>query len=88
MVVRRPKRSVETSAYLAFVARVLSAAGPRVGEADPQDLRDLVRLRELIDEAILEAVRGLRDSGCTWEEIGTATGTTRQAAIMKWTHRL
>jgi len=79
---------IDTDAYLAMVARVIAAGGKRVAEADPQDLRALLELRQVIDEAILEAVRGLREAGISWEEIGSATGTTRQAAIMKWTHRI
>jgi hypothetical protein len=30
----------------------------------------------------------LRSSGSTWEEIGQACGTTRQAALMRWGPRL
>lgn len=87
-VVRKPRREVETGPYLRMVARVLSAAGSRVADADPADLTALLELRELVDAAILEAVRGLRRNGSTWEEIGAAAGITRQGAIRHWNSRL
>ncbi len=36
----------------------------------------------------MEVVRGLRASGYTWAEIGSATGVTRQAALMFFNPRL
>ena len=82
------KRTVDTDEYLRMVARVITATGKRVADADPDDLRALLALRDQVDAAILTAVRGLRASGSSWEDIGAATGTTRQAAIMKWTHKI
>jgi hypothetical protein len=78
------KRAVETPDYLRMVERMIRAAGRRVGRADPEDLGQLVALRFVLDQAIVDAVVGLRNDGITWESIGEATGTTRQAAIMKW----
>jgi hypothetical protein len=78
------KRAVETADYLRMVERMIRAAGRRVGRADAEDLGQLVALRLVLDEAIVKAVVELRDDGITWESIGEATGTTRQAAIMKW----
>lgn len=71
-----------------MVGRMLNAAGDRVGDGDPDQFRQLLKLRELLDEALVEAVRGMRDSGTTWEEIGAAAGTTRQAALMRWNPKL
>jgi hypothetical protein len=67
-----------------MVSRMLGAAGRRVGQADPEQLTDLIQLRDLVDQAIIGAVAGLRHSGSTWQEIGDACGTTRQAAIMRY----
>jgi hypothetical protein len=63
---------------------MMRAAGRRVGDDNVEALTDLVALREYLDTVIIMAVRGLRQSGCTWQDIGDATGTSRQAAIMKW----
>jgi hypothetical protein len=71
-----------------MMSRMLRSAGTRVADADVEDLAALIHLREQLDEAIVSAVRGLRDTGATWESIGQATGTTRQAAIMKWSKRV
>lgn len=86
---RRPaRRSVDTSDFLLMMSRMLRAAGTRVADADPEDLAALIRLREQLDKAIVDAVRGLRATGTTWEDIGAATGTTRQAAVMKWAAKM
>jgi len=84
----RRRRTVDTPEFLAMVGRMLAAAGDRVHDADPGDLAALIALRQVLDDAILEAVRGLRAADITWEDIGAATGTTRQAAIMKWNPKL
>lgn len=85
---RRRRRTVDTSSYLAMTARILAAAGKRVADADVDDLEALLHLRDLVDQAIVDAVRGLRSNGVTWEEIGSACGTTRQAAIMRYGPRI
>lgn len=85
---RRRRRTIDTSAYLAMVARVVTNGGIRAAEGDIEDFKQLLELRGVLDEALIEAVRGLRDSGCTWEDIGAASGTTRQAALMNWSPKL
>lgn len=80
-------RGGDTTAYLKYLRRIVRAAGRRVSEADPEDLRALIEIRHDLDEAIQLAVDGLRESGITWQSIGEATGTTRQAALMKWGRR-
>jgi hypothetical protein len=85
---RRPGVFVENGAYFRMVARLVAAAGRRVASSDAEDLVALIKLHEMIDVAMLEAIRGLRSSGATWEEIGQAFGTTRQAALMRWGPRL
>jgi hypothetical protein len=82
------RRRVELDAFLQMVTRIVRAAGRRVGDGDVDDLRVLLLIRQALDEATVEAVRGLREAGCTWEDIGQATGTTRQAALMRWGPKL
>ena len=67
-----------------MVRRMLVAGGRKVGQGDPEHLAQLVALRADLDEAIQVAVDGQRAGGITWQSIGDATGTTRQAALMKW----
>jgi hypothetical protein len=81
---KRQRRYVETTHFLAAVARLVTTAGRRVGESDVDDLRQLLELERQVDTAIVRAVAGLRQSEVTWEEIGAAAGTTRQAALMRW----
>lgn len=71
-----------------MVARIIVAAGKRAADANVEELAALIDLRQELDQAILLAVAGLRKSGATWEDIGSASGTTRQAAIMKWAQKV
>ena len=70
--------------YLAFLRRILRAASRRIGDADPEDLAEMLALRDDLDASILEAVKGLRRTGYSWAEIARATGTSRQAAFARW----
>lgn len=79
-----PRREIENARFTLMVTRMIRAIGKRVAEADSEDLTMLMELREHTDDAILCAVRGLRESGHTWQQIGDAVGTTRQAALMRW----
>jgi hypothetical protein len=83
---RRSLREVEVSEYIRFMRRITRAAGARVAAADPDDLLELIALRDDLDVAIAAAVAGLREAGATWDDIGRATGTSRQAAFKKWAH--
>lgn len=67
-----------------MVARMLRGGSRRVAEGDVEDLKAMLSLRAELDGAIVGAVRGLRESGWTWREIGAAAGTTGQAANMRW----
>lgn len=80
----RRKRYHTTGEYLDSLGRMIAKAGERVGGADPDELAHLIGLRDVLDGAITVAVCGQRSQGVTWAWIGEATGTTKQAAIMKW----
>lgn len=76
--------AVETLDYLAMLGRLIRAAGRRVADADEVELSALLDLRAEFDTAIQAAVDGMRSRGCSWAYIAQATGTTRQAAQMRW----
>ena len=80
----RTPRVVDTGEYMDFARRVIKAAGERAALADPDDVAALVRLAAEIDVQVLKAVRGMRAAGYTWDQVGWATGTTRQGAHQKW----
>lgn len=85
---KRPQRYVETKDFLRMLARMMSAAGRRMGQTDAQDFADLAELQRQLDELLVEAVAGFRQAGMTWQEIGDAAGTTRQAAQQRWGPKL
>jgi hypothetical protein len=87
-VVRQPYQAEERRSdhrpYFEMLQRMVKAAGRRVAQADAEDLTLLIAIRADLDQAIQASVDGLRAGGCTWQLIGDATGTSRQAAIQKW----
>jgi hypothetical protein len=87
----RPKRRrhlVDHDEYLAMMARIARAAGPRVGKADPAQLRLLIGVAADIDRTIVYAVAGLRACGFKWQTIADELGVTRQAAQQRWGRRV
>ncbi|MGY3515106.1 hypothetical protein ACVMYR_02185 [Micromonospora sp. PTRAS2] len=85
----RPKRReiVENDEFAAFARRIIRAHGRRVATGDVEALRDLLALSDAIDQAVAEAVIGLRAFGYSWAEIGSRLGISRQAAQQRWGDR-
>ena len=81
---KRPRRQVENDEYSAFVRRILRAYARRVGGGGVEALALILGLADEIDAAIAEAVKGLRERGYSWAEIGSRLGVTRQAAQQRW----
>ncbi|MET8118823.1 hypothetical protein [Micromonospora sp. NPDC005291] len=82
---RQQRRDVvENDQFAGFARRIIRAHGRRVATGDVEALRDLVALSSVIDDAIGEAVIGLRAFGYSWAEIGSRLGISRQAAQQRW----
>lgn len=82
---RRPRVERETFEYAAMMRRMIRAHGRRVAHADPEDLAELIALHDALDAAIADAIAGQRAHyGRSWADIGRGTGTTRQAAQMRY----
>ena len=84
LTANRPRRVVENDDYGAFARRVLAAYARRVASGDIEALTQLTTLAADLDEAIGQAVTGLREFGYSWAEIGLRLGITRQAAQQRW----
>ena len=85
-----PNRAVrvrENDEYAAFARRVLRAYARRVADGDVEALIPMFGLAAEIDDAITQAVKGLRATGYSWAEIGSRLGITRQAAQQRWADR-
>lgn len=83
----RRRDVVENDAFAAFARRIIRAHGRRVATGDVEALSDLTALSAVIDQAITEAVIGLREFGYSWAEIGSRLGISRQAAQQRWGDR-
>ncbi|SRR6266851_6991301 len=82
-----PKRGrpvTENSEYAAFARRILRAYSRRVAVGDVESLAQMISLSDDIDNAIRQAINGLRAAGYSWAEIGARLGITRQAAQQHW----
>lgn len=80
----RRRDVVENNAYAEFATRVLRAFSRRVAEGDVEGLAQLVGLSVQLDNAIRDAVTGLRSFGYSWAEIAQRLGITRQGAQQRW----
>ncbi len=83
----RRRRPVENDEYASFVRRVMRAHARRVAAGDVDALVDMTELATALDEAITQAVTGLRNTGYSWAEIAARLGVTRQAAQQRWGQR-
>jgi hypothetical protein len=81
---RRARRLVENDDYAAFTRRILRAYARRIATGDIEALTLMLGLSAEIDDAIGQAVTGLRGFGYSWAEIGSRLGITRQAAQQRW----
>jgi hypothetical protein len=76
-----------TTKYGEFIRRILRAYSRRVADGDIEALSLMTRLADELDDAIAQAVKGLRAQGYSWTEIGDRLGITRQAARQRWIGR-
>ena len=83
----RRRRLVENDECASFIRRVIRARARRVAAGDVDALADMTGLATELDEAITQAVTGLRNIGYSWAEIAARLGVTRQAAQQRWGHR-
>jgi hypothetical protein len=75
---------VENREFNAFARRIIRAYGRRVAEGDVDALPELIELSASLDEAITNAVKGLRAFGYSWTDIAARVGMSRQAAQQRW----
>ena len=81
----RTRPVVENDEYAAFARRILAAYARRIAAGDIESITLLVNLGTDVENAIRDAVIGLRDDhGYSWADIGTRLGVTRQAAQQRW----
>ena len=80
----RRGRVIENDQYAAFVRRVIAAHSRRVADGDIDAISDMTSIAAELDDAIKEAVTGLRETGYSWADIPSRLGVTRQAAQQRW----
>jgi hypothetical protein len=86
LTAKRPRRPVENDEYAAFARRVLRAYSRRIAQGDIDALEGMASFATEIESAMDQAVKGLRQQGYSWADIGTRLAITRQAAQQRWGH--
>ena len=81
---RRRGRVTENDEYAAFARRVIRAWARRVAAGDIDAVSDMAAAAHELDDALRDAVTGLRAKGYSWAEIAARLGVTRQAAQQRW----
>ena len=79
----------DNEAFAAFGRRIIRAHARRVADGDIEGLAELVKLRDAVDEATRDAVRGLRsEPWCySWADIARVLGVSTPAAWERWRDR-
>jgi len=80
---RRP-RVIENDEYAAFIRRVIRAYSRRVAAGDIEAITDMAAIAADFEDAIRQAITGLRHHGYSWTDIAARLGITRQGARQRW----
>jgi|307.fasta_scaffold03589_2 hypothetical protein len=86
--IRQPAAKQPKPFTVADLRRVIRGVARSVGEADGDQLTELIQADDLLHDLIVAVVGNQRKSGATWADIGAACGTTRQAAQMRFGPKL
>ena len=81
---KRRSRVVENDEYAAFLRRVIRAYSRRVAAGDIEAISTMAALADDLDQAIRQAITGLRADGYSWADIALRLGITRQGAQQRW----
>jgi hypothetical protein len=84
LTLKRRSRVVENDEYAAFLRRVIGAYSRRVASGDIEAITTMVRLSDELEDAIRQAITGLRACGYSWADIAMRIGITRQGAQQRW----
>lgn len=67
------------------VRRIIRAHGVEVAEHGGEwELAELVAVRDELEAAIGTAIKGVRDRGLSWANVGDALGVTKSAAYQRY----
>ena len=81
---KRRSRVVENDEYAAFLRRVIRAYSRRVAAGDIEAITTMAALAGDLDDAIRQAITGLRGFGYSWADIAARLGITRQGAQQRF----
>jgi hypothetical protein len=75
---------VENREFDAFARRIVRAYARRVADGDIEALPALCQLASTVEQAMSDAVAGLRQFGYSWQDLADRLGVTRQAVQKRW----
>ena len=85
MVVQmKPTRTRRAVVLVDWADRVKQADLVEIDSDELKAIAQFAARRDLLEDALIEAVRAARQSGRSWSEIGTMLGVSKQAAQKKY----
>jgi hypothetical protein len=84
VVEMKPTRTRRTEVLEDWADRVEQADLIEIDSDELKAIAQFAARRDLLEDALIEAVRAARQSGRSWSEIGTMLGVSKQAAQKKY----
>ena len=84
VVEMKPTRSRRAQVLEGWADRVKQADLVEIDSDELKAIAQFAARRDLLEDALIEAVRAARRSGRSWSEIGTMLGVSKQAAQKKY----
>lgn len=81
----KPTRTRRTETIEDWANRIDQAELVEIDSDELKAIAQFAARRDLLEDALIEAVRAARQSGRSWSEIGTMLGVSKQAAQRKYT---
>lgn len=85
VVEMKPTRTRRTETIEDWANRIDQAELVEIDSDELKAIAQFAARRDLLEDALIEAVRAARQSGRSWSEIGTMLGVSKQAAQRKYT---
>jgi hypothetical protein len=84
VVEMKPTRSHQAAALEDWADRVVQAELIEIDSDELKAIAQFASRRDLLEDALIEAVRAARQCGRSWSEIGTMLCVSKQAAQKKY----
>jgi hypothetical protein len=81
-------RTYEAEDFVAVIGRHIGSLEELAAEEDPWTVAEMLRLAGELEAAAVRTVKRLRDTGYTWETIGTSLGISAGTAQVRYSRKI